>query len=480
MTNTWMTRLAAHYNKMRSKYPEDKLLILFDIDGTILDMRYLVQHVLNQYDDVHGTRFFRHLRLDEITVHENQIEFLLRYLNIDPAEHDKIKTWFEREAWSPPAILHAHCPFAGVLEVIRWFQLQPLTEVGLNTGRLETVRADTLRSLNQLGVEYKVRFVDPLLYMNPNTWDEPVTKAKVSGIRYFQEMGYRIVAFIDNEPANLQAVAQADPHREILLLHADTIFQSRHEHLPPHAVGGSQYHLSELVSEQLLPRHIHFVWHNLNNNTNLVQFLASDVYWGEFTIQTASVPDSKSDHEAALNLNWSGLELLLLRLSHRNKGIKFNFQKNSCLTHRVMELVAEYNLSGVWFNVDVASMPERDFRQLAALSPGAVIQVSVDFLAPMISQNDPEALEILKMYHSWGINRFGLNWYTPNVRRVAGQLETWGFEQDIYNVRDLETFLQAILVMPSSITSTFNFPQWSYYGSDSSLEQFPVMAVSNM
>jgi hypothetical protein len=43
-------------------------------------------------------------------------------------------------------------------------------------------------------------------------------------------------------------------------------------------------------------------------------------------------------------------------------------------------------------------------------------------------------------------------------------MEQWGYKIDIYDVSNLEQFLQAILLMPSSITSTFNFPKWSYYG----------------
>ena len=50
-------------------------------------------------------------------------------------------------------MLEAHRPFRGVLEVIRWFQLQPNTEVGLNSGRPEDLRAETLTTLNRLGAE---------------------------------------------------------------------------------------------------------------------------------------------------------------------------------------------------------------------------------------------------------------------------------------------------------------------------------------
>ena len=43
---TWMKKLAKHYEKIRARHPDGELLILFDIDGTILDLRCMVLHVL--------------------------------------------------------------------------------------------------------------------------------------------------------------------------------------------------------------------------------------------------------------------------------------------------------------------------------------------------------------------------------------------------------------------------------------------------
>ncbi|MCG8605636.1 hypothetical protein MJD09_11640, partial [bacterium] len=66
MKKNWMAELAAHYEKTKKKYPNDRLMILFDIDGTILDMRYMVYGVLQTYDCEHKTRFFQNLRIDDI------------------------------------------------------------------------------------------------------------------------------------------------------------------------------------------------------------------------------------------------------------------------------------------------------------------------------------------------------------------------------------------------------------------------------
>jgi hypothetical protein len=75
-----------------------------------------------------------------------------------------------------------------------------------------------------------------------------------------------------------------------------------------------------------------------------------------------------------------------------------------------------------------------------------------------------EARRYITMYSHWGINRFSVNWNTHECRRVITQLQNWGYDVNIYNVPDLEAFLQAALLLPRSITSYFNFPKWFYKG----------------
>jgi hypothetical protein len=57
-TADWMWELPLHYERMRRAYPDHELCIVFDIDGTILDVRYLVAHALLAYDREHATRYF--------------------------------------------------------------------------------------------------------------------------------------------------------------------------------------------------------------------------------------------------------------------------------------------------------------------------------------------------------------------------------------------------------------------------------------
>jgi hypothetical protein len=247
--NEWMISLAEHYEETKYRYPEDNLMILFDIDGTILDMRSLMLYALQSYDVHHESRYFQGLRIDDITVHETEVREILSELAVPEAHSESVVQWYRERFWSSEALIEAHRPFTGVMDVIRWFQFQPATFTGLNTGRPEQLRNATLKSLNYTGRNFNVSFPGNLLYMNPGGWDGNVTASKVEGVRHFLKAGYRIFAFVDNEPDNLEAVSTIDPDGDILLLHADTIFKSNRARVPKGAVSGSHYDARPLFRE---------------------------------------------------------------------------------------------------------------------------------------------------------------------------------------------------------------------------------------
>ena len=469
----WMKKLAQHFEKMRSIYPGDRLIVLFDIDGTILDMRHMVLSVLSSYDQNHDSSHFDGLELSDIDVHENHVESLLSRMEIPAGKAKSILEWVTANLWTPENLLEAHLPFSGVMEVMRWLQIQPDTDVGLNTGRPEYMRAETLNSLNHLGKEYKVRFTDELLHMSPNEWEDSMEQPKVEGVRYYQDLGYRVVAFIDNEPDNLLAVSEAEGNSEIMLLHADTIFETTRKHLPTSSVSGNHYDLAQLIDEKSLPKNIQLVWHGLNDRANLLQFLASDVQWGEVDVRLDPSSDNLilrhdsfdrtplQDHEELLTL-----DEVLSPLNELGRSINLDLKEGGPHISRIIALIGEYGFddSRVWFNASVDSLGESDFRRFAKEFPASVVQCPIDFVAHAISAFPDDAKRTLDELKSWGINRFSLKWSTFNRREVIDQLSDWGFEINIYNVPDLESFLKAVLLLPTSVTSDFNFPQWHYFG----------------
>ena len=254
MSTHWMRLLSSHYVTVRERYPADKLLILFDIDGTILDMRHVIHHVLQGIDRKHGARHFAHLHVADVTIHEEHIERFLDRFTIDPYEKRKILSSYRDDFWSSAMASEAQKAFNGVLEIIRLFQMQPNTFVGLNTGRPEALRFNTLTSLNRLGKEYRIHFRDDMLYMKPGHPEVDITSAKVMGAEYFQSRGYRIFAMVDNEPENLEALARHFTGHEMLFLHADTISRSKPTLEHRQIVRGASYDLDEFIDGFTLKR----------------------------------------------------------------------------------------------------------------------------------------------------------------------------------------------------------------------------------
>jgi hypothetical protein len=475
MKTKWMQTLSTQFERACQRYPGERLMLLLDIDGTILDMRYMILAVMQAYDRANATSYFERLQINDISVHENQVDRLLDELHVPVEAQDDILAWYQEQRWASQAIREMHRPFRGVLDVIRWFQLQPNTSIGLATGRPESLREDTLRSLNQLGKPYRVQFSDDLLYMNPGEWEENVPDVKVAGINHFREAGYHVFAFIDNEPVNLKMLSAADPEKQVLLLlHANTIFESKRTRMPRGAVRGKEYRLAELIpNEKALPTHVQLAWHGVNDEANLRQFLASDVQWAELDARLEPAcwdvilrHDSFTENPLEPDEKWFTLDKALNKIKLFDRAVKIDLKAGGMLLDKVLEMVAEKGLTdeSLWFNANIERLMERGFNRLVAAHPDAIIQCPIGFLAPLIVAAPVQAHSTLQMLTGWGINRFSISWEWPNMRELFDQMDQWGYEVNIYNVPDLEAFIQAVLLLPRSVTSDFNFPQWHYYG----------------
>ncbi|HWR67419.1 MAG TPA: HAD family hydrolase [Desulfomonilia bacterium] len=465
----WMRDLAFHYEAMRTAYPDDNLLIVFDIDGTIIDEGHMALSVLQAFDREHGTGFFSNISSDDMPLPPGEVCRLLKEFAIPSTVRGEITSWCEANFWSRAAILSSHKPFYGVLDVIRWFQLQPRTFVGLNSARAERLRADTLRILNALGRGYHVQYEDALLHMNTGG---AVPQGKVNGIRKFQEKGYRIVAVIDNEKENLEAVARIDPAGEMLLLHTDVMLASSPVRKASKAFMCRYYDLTELINRHHLPQHIEFVWHGVDDESILRQFLVSSVQWAELHVRRhignqglilrrkpyAEVPPVPCEIPVRL-------EEFLYLLHEAGRGVKLDL-KEPGLTGQAIDLLkaAGYTDDHVWITIATEEVHGGALRRIQEAFPRAIKQCPVDSLSTMLTASPGEAKRYLGMLSHAGIGRFSVNWSTPGSRGIIIQLQNWGYEVNIYNVPDLEAFLQAALLVPTSVTSFYNFPKWFYTG----------------
>jgi hypothetical protein len=222
----WMSKLSAQHKRLRKDYPGDDLLIVFDVDGTLLDTRHLVRWLLFDFDRNHGTDYFSGLRAADVATHENQVGALLKQRGLYHCERISVLEWYHERRWDPDALLASHCSYQGIWDIVRSFQNESRTQVAINTGRPETMRQETLRLLNALGREYDVAFENDLLAMNSFGPDKGL-RAKAGGLRRFQECGYRVFAVVDDDSESLAAMAEVDTGADILFLHADDIHHSK-------------------------------------------------------------------------------------------------------------------------------------------------------------------------------------------------------------------------------------------------------------
>ena len=213
-------------------------------------MRHIIAHVLGAYDAEHDTGHFDGLQHSDIDVHEDNFDDIMAGLGVAAPDAARIEPWYRKLLWSREVIDSSHRPFPGVMELIRWFQDQPNTQVALNTGRPEHIRTDTVESLNALGREHDVEFASELLWMDARDQDEFIPQTKAIGIRDFRKRGYRVVAVIDSEPGNIECMVAADEDEEILFLHADTIFKTALTDTP-RTVRGNEYDITPFLADQI-------------------------------------------------------------------------------------------------------------------------------------------------------------------------------------------------------------------------------------
>ena len=469
--NRWMNKLSYHYQKMRHLYPDDRLIVLFDIDGTILDTRYMALHALNSFDRIHGTSYFHELDVSEITTHEDRIEDLLETLNLPLSVREKVGIWYRTTRWSSKAILESHRPYHGVMEVMRWFQLQPNTSVGLNTGRNESLREDTLRALNFLGTEYKVEFSDRLLFMNRGFSDRSIPQVKVDGVNYFRNLGYRVFGMIDNEPENLEAIANMPTAQDVMLLHADTIFLSQRQRLPQASISGRVFDLTELAVQSSLPRHVQLAWHGINDEDSQHEFIKSNVQWGEMDVRLHPRTGQLVLHDDIFGETPRRIQDLplfedvLRKLKGAGKSAKIDLKEGDSLDETIFAINSSgLEHSRLWINGKIDTLRPEGFQQLSKAFPSAILQCPIDFMTPLMTTLPDKAKTLLDEFASWGVNRFSIKWDTPWMRQVLDLMDDWGFELNIYRAPDLQAFLRAALMQPRSVTSDFNFTKWRIHG----------------
>jgi hypothetical protein len=237
---------------------------------------------------------------------------------------------------------------------------------------------------------------------------------------------------------------------------------------------GRRRELRPPIAEADLPDCVELVWHGVNDRANLRHFLASPVRWGECDVRrdpqgrlalrhdpyAGSASPGPGGQPAGLMAD----EFLCAALA-AGKGVKLDV-KEPGVTDELLELVGHSGAAGtdLWFNGRGDVLGREAFRHLQWACPAATLQCPIDALAPAIVANPRRARAALDELADWGIDRFSLAWGTGPTALLLDQLDRWGHEVNLYAVDDLDEFLQAVMLLPRSVTSDFNFPEWHYFG----------------
>lgn len=221
-----------------------------------------------------------------------------------------------------------------------------------------------------------------------------------------------------------------------------------------------------------LPPDIQLVWHGVNDVINLRQFLASEVPWCELDVSPD--PDGRElvlrhdrfderprqPGEALLTLREA-----LPRLLDRGKSIKLDFKAGGEWIEVGLALVDLHHIptERLWLNGDLDLLGEAMIGRMAERYPGAVVQVPFTSLAVQPDQPEAFGAELARL-SELGVNRFSVGWAYCRLPGMIDWLKQAGYEFNIYGVKTLEEFLQAVDLHPRAVTADFNFPQWGYYG----------------
>lgn len=216
----WTRVLLNHHERSLRRFEGQRLLVLFDVDDTFLDMRLAVTVLLRAYDVAHGSAHFGSLNTALIDPFGRDIESVLELCHVPPDEQPQVLAWHQQQRRNGDVAHLAHAPFRGLLALAEWLYAQPNTAIGLNSARPEFLRQETLRCLNALAADGELRFVDHLAWFTPHGWRDDVSTSKLAAITQAERRGERVIAMIDSNPAVLAAMAEADYGDDMLLVHS--------------------------------------------------------------------------------------------------------------------------------------------------------------------------------------------------------------------------------------------------------------------
>ena len=134
------------------------------------------------------------------------------------------------------------------------------------------------------------------------------------------------------------------------------------------------------------------VWHGVNDEVNLGQFLSSRVHWGECDVRWDPLGRLVLRHDSFETTPWTrdepGLTLatVLESIAEHGRGVKLDLKDGPTVLDDVLGHLARHRLRDhdLWFNASIEVLGADGFRTLRSHYPEATVQCPIDFLAPLV------------------------------------------------------------------------------------------------
>ena len=385
----WTRELARAYAACRASHPEDRTLVVCDLDGTVL----------------------------------------------------------ERSGPGPSR------PSRGVVDALRWFAAQPLTDVAVVADRPGSRRDATLADLAEIGREYRMSWDPDLVQLRPDGASPDPVAHRLGALRRWTAAGGRVAAVLDGNPQVIDGLARSGEAGDALLVETGSLLADRRRR--PGGTGGG---------------HVELVWHEVNDHVRVRQFLASPMRWAELDMRLGPGGDLALRHDdfAPGDDGDDGApdaRSVLARMREAGKGVNLDIKDPDALDAAVAAAgEAGIGDADLWLNGRIDKLGEQALREVARAHPNARVQCPAEFLGPLVATMPDQAHAVVEQLVGWGVRRFSVAWTNPHRDLLLDRLDGWGVEINLYAVTDLRQFLAAVMRLPHSLTADLTIPEWHYFG----------------
>ena len=198
-----LEEVRASYNK------QERPMVIFDVDGTLLDNRTRIQRILVEYADAElkkarpdEAKKIREIKLDDI---EYRVVDTLKGIGVDDSGIANNAMVFWGERFFTDAYLGYDVPTAGAVDFVRTLYSSGAKIVYLTGRDTERQLLGTVRALREHGFPIGIQGTELIMKPTPQT-QNAMFKQRVTN--YLRHYG-KVVATFDNEPGNINVYRRA-------------------------------------------------------------------------------------------------------------------------------------------------------------------------------------------------------------------------------------------------------------------------------